>query len=119
MNEEKKEVIDQVAELVHESSANPSNGELLTVLHKHFEEDARFQTDTTKIHESMNARMDTLATKEDVRSIFAQELRNFFKISGMNTKTFIVTTATIIGALVVIFGGLKAVLGWFGFGIIK
>lgn len=113
------EIKEGIEELVEESHANPSNADLLDAFHKHVDEDKIFQDGTTQVHKAMNARMDTLATKEDVRSIFAQELRTFFKISGMNTKTFIVTAATIIGALVVIFGGFKAFLGWLGFGLIK
>lgn len=105
--------------LVEEVQTNPSNAELLKAFHTHAAEDKAFQDTTTEIHKAMNARMDTLATKEDVRSIFAQELRNFFKITGLNTKTIIITTATIIGALVVIGGGLKTVLGWIGFSLMK
>ena len=113
------DIKDSVDVLVEESQANPSNADLLTVLHRHFDEDAKFQNDTTDIHKAMNERMDTLATKEDVRSIFAQELRAFFKVTGLNTKTIIITTASIVGSLVVIFGGLKAVLGWLGFTMMK
>lgn len=126
MTDDKKEVIDQVAsvqtsvnELVKESRTNPSNSDLLDTFVKHAGEDAKFQTDTTEIHKTMNARMDTLATKDDVRSIFAQELRSFFKVTGLNTKTFIITAATIVGALVVLGGGIKTVLGWLGFTLMK
>ena len=115
-NADIKESVDVLVEEVH---VNPSNADLLDAFTKHVKEDAKFQNDTTDIHKSMNARMDTLATKDDVRSIFAQELRNFFKITGLNTKTVIITTATIIGALVVIGGGLKTVLGWLGFTLMK
>ena len=113
------DIKDSVDVLVDEVHTNPSNADLLNAFTRHAKEDAKFQTDTTDIHKAMNARMDTLATKDDVRSIFAQELRAFFKVTGLNTKTIIITTASIVGSLVVIFGGLKAVLGWLGFTMMK
>lgn len=108
-----------IEELVEESRDNPSNADLLTAFKTHAEEDAKFQSETTEVHKTMNARMDTLATKEDVRTIFAQELRSFFKVTGLNTKTFIITAAAIVGSLVVIGGGLKTFLAWLGFSMIK
>lgn len=93
----------------------PTNQDILNSFKHHAEEDAKFQADTTAIHSAMNARMDTLATKDDVRDIFASELKNFFRIGGMRSKTIIITVATIIGSLVVIFGGVKSFLGWLGF----
>lgn len=94
---------------------HPTNQDLLDSFEHHADEDAKFQLETAKIHESMEKRMDTLATKEDVRDIFASELKNFFRIGGMRSKTVIITVATIIGSLVVIFGGFKSFLGWIGF----
>jgi len=93
----------------------PTNQDLLDSFKKHAAEDTLFQADTVRIHTAMEKRMDTLATKDDVRDIFASELKNFFRIGGLRSKTVILTTATIIGALVVIFGGIKSILGWVGF----
>ena len=81
-----------------------------STLAEHMKEDAAFQTE-------MREWRKTVATREDVRTIFTEELRAFFKLSGINTKTFIITTAMIIGALGVIFGGFKAFLGWIGFAL--
>lgn len=97
----------------------PTNQDLLNSFETHAKDDADFQAETITIHDAMNKRMDTLATKEDVRDIFASELKNFFRIGGMRSKTIIITVATIIGSLVVIFGGVKSFLGWLGFTFIK
>ena len=94
---------------------HPSNQDILDSFRKHAGEDAKFQHETNEVHKAMMKRMDTLVTKEDVRVIFSEELGKFFKVSGLNIKTIIVTTAMIIGAMTVIFGGIKAMLGWIGF----
>jgi hypothetical protein len=91
----------------------PTNADLLEALEKH----SRVLSAHTKedhIYQTKNdERWDNLPN--EIRKIFAEELGKFFKVSGLNTKTFLVTAAVIIGALTVIFGGLKAMLAWFGF----
>lgn len=94
---------------------NPSNQDILNSFQHHADEDAKFQGETNEVHKAIIARMDTFATKEDVREIFSQELQNFFKVGFLRSKTTVITVATIIGALVVIFGGLKTFLSWVGF----
>lgn len=94
---------------------NPTNQDILDSFKHHTDEDLKFQGEPNEIHKAMMARMDTLVTKDDVREVFAEELKNFFRIGGMRSKTVIITTATLIGALVVIFGGLKSLLAWLGF----
>ena len=58
-------------------------------------------------------------TKDEMKEIVHAALVSFFTSKGALTKNFLVTTAVIIGALAVIVGGFKAVLGWFGFSIMK
>ena len=82
------------------------------VLAEHMREDAAFQKE-------MREWRKTVATRNDMREIFAEELKTFFKVSGINVKTFIIGAAVIVGALTVIFGGVKAILGWFGFTLMK
>ncbi|AVT83658.1 hypothetical protein [Rhodopseudomonas palustris] len=53
--------------------------------------------------------------RAEIKALFREALGEFFKETGIMSKSFIVTAATIIGSIVVIFGGLKALLAWLGF----
>ena len=57
--------------------------------------------------------------REEVKNIVHEALNEFFKTYGLRGKNLIVTAALLIGALVVIFGGIKSVLGWLGFMYVK
>lgn len=117
----------------------PTNSDLLVVIekqnsaflaHAHQDEDVAekqqaVNADQHKVNLSVEKSLaelhkwkETVATKQDVKEIFEEALRNFFKMTGLNAKTIILTTATIVGALVVIGGGAKAILGWLGFTMI-
>lgn len=68
---------------------------------------------------NLEKRVENLPTKQEMEDIIVETMtRTVFKI-GRTTKVSIVTVATIIGAFVVIGGGLKWLLGLFGYGIIK
>ena len=97
----------------------PTNQDLLNAFTTHANDDAVVHAENSAFQSEVHEWKKTVATKEDVRSIFAEELKSFFKISGVNTKSFLVGLATVIGALVVIFGGAKAALGWLGFTFMK
>jgi hypothetical protein len=58
-------------------------------------------------------------TKDEMKSIVHEALLEFFATKGILTKNIIVTTAVIIGALVVIGGGFKWLLGLIGFSYIS
>lgn len=60
-----------------------------------------------------------LPTKEEIAGIVKSTMKDVLFETGKGTKAIILTTAVIIGALVVIGGGLKALLGWIGFNYIK
>lgn len=106
-----------VDELVGESRENPTNAEIVHAFELHVGADKAFQDKQELVNEQF------LAFKEYfpdiIREVFAEELKKFFKVTGLNAKTVIVTTATIVGALVVIGGGAKAMLGWLGFTLMK
>lgn len=120
-------------ELVQESHENPSNADLMLaiektnsalVAHTHsdqdvFDKQATVNKEMTTSLASLHQWKEKVATKDDVAEIFGKELKAFFKVSGMNTKTFIIGTAVIIGALTVILGGLKTMLAWLGFTMLK
>ena len=53
--------------------------------------------------------------KEEIKSLVHEALVEFFASKGNLTRNILVTTATVIGSLVVIFGGIKWVLGLIGF----
>ena len=54
-------------------------------------------------------------TKDEMKNIVHDALVDFFTNKGLLTKNVLVTTAMIVGALVVIGGGFKWLLGLFGF----
>ena len=58
-------------------------------------------------------------TKEEMKQIVSDALVEFFTAKGKISKNVLVTAATVIGSLIVIGGGLKAVIGWFGFMLTK
>ena len=108
--------------------SEPTNTDILDAFHEHAEEDHAFQTEQRKTNVDMAlfraetegtlAKLEHVPTAEDVRAIFAEELGNFFKGTGSRTKAILVGTAVVIGALTVIFGGFKIILGWLGFNYI-
>lgn len=91
----------------------PTNADIVQAFEKHVEADKEFQDKQELVNAEFIAFKEHLP--EVIREVFAEELRTFFKVTGLNAKTIILTTATIVGALVVIGGGAKALLGWIGF----
>ena len=62
-----------------------------------------------------NYERDTFATKEDIKTLMHEAMTEYFEEKGTLTKKYLIATATIVGSIVVIGGGLKALLGWIGF----
>lgn len=58
-------------------------------------------------------------TKEEMKQIVNDALVEFFTTKGILGKNILVTTAVIVGALVVIGGGFKWFLGLIGFSYMK
>ena len=58
-------------------------------------------------------------TKEEMKTIVHEALVDFFTSKGILTKNILVTIATIVGALIVIGGGFKWLIGLFGFSLMK
>lgn len=61
----------------------------------------------------------TDAQRDEIKLIMNEALKDFFSDKGTMTKNILVSVATIFGALVVIGGGLKVILGWIGFNYIS
>lgn len=57
--------------------------------------------------------------RAEIKNIVHEALVEFFKSYGLKGKNVLLTAAVLIGAIVVIMGGLKSVLGWIGFTYIK
>lgn len=53
--------------------------------------------------------------EERIKELMHNTLEEFFSNKGKTLKTFLITAATIVGSLTVIFGGIKVFLGWLGF----
>lgn len=60
----------------------------------------------------------TIPNEERIAQIVDETLVTFFTVKGTTVKSFLITTAVVIGAITVILGGLKAILGWLGFSYI-
>lgn len=57
-------------------------------------------------------------TKDEMKQIVHDALIEFFTVKGTLTKNILVTMATIVGAIIVIGGGFKWLLGLFGISFI-
>lgn len=82
------------------------------ILEQHMMEDAKFQ-------DEMRSWKETVATKDDIEKIVVMAIENYFKNKGRFAFTLTVGSSVLIGALVVIGGGLKTVLGWIGFTLMQ
>lgn len=60
----------------------------------------------------------TTEQRAEIKSIVHEALVEFFTAKGTLSKNILVTTATVIGAIVVIGGGFKWMLGLFGISLI-
>lgn len=60
-----------------------------------------------------------IPNKEEISEIVRDTMKDVLFKTGKSTKAILLTTAVVIGALVVIGGGLKAILGWIGFTYLK
>lgn len=108
---------------------NPTNAD---IIHK-FDEYEEFQDDTRKVHAEqlifkaeteghlaeITKKMDLFATKEDIATIVEQVIAKILKDSGKRGYAGLLVVAGIVGALVVIGGGLKTALAWIGFTYMK
>ena len=63
----------------------------------------------------VRAKVDSMPTREDIEETFRKILKEFFLGAGKWSKATLVTLALVVGSITVIFGGLKALLGWIGF----
>ena len=68
----------------------------------------------SSIRESLSLR----PTKDDLKPIINEALTEFFKGYGRVGKSTVVTIAVIIGSIAVIGGGVKWLLGLFGFAVL-
>ncbi len=53
--------------------------------------------------------------RAEIKAIVKESIKEYFTETGRLTKNILLTAATVIGAVVVIGGGLKYVLALFGF----
>ena len=56
--------------------------------------------------------------REEIKSLVQEALTDYFTTKGKLGKNLVVGAAIVVGSLTVIFGGLKAILGWIGFSYI-
>jgi len=57
----------------------------------------------------------TTEQRAEIKEIVSEALVEFFAAKGLLGKNILLTAATIIGAVTIIFGGFKVLLGWLGF----
>lgn len=93
----------------------PTNADLRKSFEIHTHEDAAFQKAILLKHKEMTLRMDELPTKDEVAEIVEEVFRKILMEGGKKGYAGLLIIAGIVGALVVIGGGAKALLGWIGF----
>lgn len=120
-------------ELVKAANTEPTNAELKETFESHAIKDEQFQADqtqvnkhTTKSLESLHKRVGEMhfkvceiPTKEDTSKIVEEAIRKLLLSKGRQLYSFTLAFSLLIGALVVILGGFKTVLGWIGFSMVK
>lgn len=57
--------------------------------------------------------------QEELKALVTQAMDDYFAAKGKTWKGYIITLATVVGSLAVIFGGLKVMLAWIGFTYMK
>lgn len=62
-----------------------------------------------------NRDMFTAEQRQEIKHIVAEALAEYFSDTGMVMKNVLFTAAGVVGALVVISGGVKSLLTWIGF----
>jgi hypothetical protein len=75
----------------------------------------RHELDDTRRFKELSDKIDLRPTKDEIKEVVAEALIEFFTAKGKLSKNVLVTTAVIIGALAVIGGGIKWMLGLIGF----
>lgn len=61
----------------------------------------------------------TKEQRDELKAIVHEAMTDYFLQKGKSGKALIVGAAIIIGSIAVIFGGLKSLLGWLGFVIMR
>lgn len=86
----------------------PTNKDIVDLLKNHMDaDDVRFV--------SIEKKIDSRPSDDEIEAIVVNALKVYFEKKGTSLKTILIGTAIIIGAITVIFGGIKAILGWLGF----
>ena len=75
----------------------------------------KHEIDDTRRFKELADKLDLRPTKAEIKEVVNEALIEFFTTKGKLSKNIIITTAVIIGSLVVIAGGFKWILGIIGF----
>lgn len=114
------------------SDTHPSNRELAEAFDKHAKEDKSFQDESRRVNVEMGTfktqtedslaaihkRLGEIPDSQQTATIVEDVMGNLIKSKGKTAYTGLLIVAGIVGALVVIGGGAKALLGWIGFSYI-
>ena len=86
----------------------PTNQDIIKALDDHMKDDlVSFEAIKKTIRDQTD--------EERIAAIFHKTLTEYFEKKGTSLKTILIGTAVIVGAITVILGGLKSILGWIGF----
>ncbi len=116
--------------------SDPSNAELLRAIQEqgqafrdHADDDHRFQSDQGKVNtnsaifqaetEGKLAKLDEMPTKTEIELIVVAAMGNVLKSKGKAFYAGLLIVAGIVGALVVIGGGMKAALAFIGIHLVR
>jgi hypothetical protein len=102
-------------------------------LEEHTKEDHAFQEETRAFNNEMSVfkaesegsfagihtKLDTFPSKDDISNIVAGAMTDYFENKGKLAFRLTVGGSVLIASLTVILGGMKAVLGWIGFHLIR
>ena len=105
-----QDIQDTVEALVHENDINPTNGQIAAMVKEQ-------SAHTAKLTRALFNDDDTpkFVTKEELEVSFDKVFSKYLLTKGGKVKTWLIVSATVVGALMVLFGGVKTVLAWLGF----
>lgn len=117
-----KNIAQAAAAAIEVANTNPTNADLKDLFDKHAIDDRAFQDNQDKVNEeaadsrvAIHKRLNEIPTKAETAEIVEAVIRDLLLSKGKIVYKGIIGASILIGALIVIFGGFKTVLGWLGF----
>lgn len=108
-----------------EHTKQPTNFDLHQEFTAHAKDEATFKEETKRFNGEMAifkaetegklSKLDSMPTTDEISDIVVTAIEGYFRQKGKKAYAGLLILAGIVGALAIIGGGFKAMLGWIGF----